>query len=366
MSFAKAHALALSIATALLASSFAPVEAAPPASCAYKFVGTWVYPGGTTVIAAGGTAYPKCPMCVPTQTWTCQGNTYLFSNSGPPGQFSATLSADGRQLIGGGTVATRVGGAAQGSGTAASKPAPTKAAKPQQPAVVSNNVGCPPPKSASTITGPNLPGASSPTAAQAPAPQPCVRIPGWTREQPYNHAPVAVPIVLYDGSIVELPGMTPQQQWGLWMKPGGRLEARPWNKQPGGMRSGVPDPDGCAPIVGEGWPSPTCEQKRQQASFESAERVRRAEEISESACRSKGGTVIDPNENTISEADCLGRGGFVLYRPDAELQEAQWPPKSRGCYRENKWQKVQEPGAPKRLCKFRVGSDLQFQRVSEQ
>jgi hypothetical protein len=50
-------------------------------------------------------------MCVPTQTWTCSGNTYLFSNSGPPGQFSATLSADGRQLIGGGTVATRVGGA---------------------------------------------------------------------------------------------------------------------------------------------------------------------------------------------------------------------------------------------------------------
>lgn len=182
-------------------------------------------------------------------------------------------------------------------------------------------------------------------------------------EQPYNHAPVAVPIVLYDGSVVELPGMTPQQQWGLWMKPDGGLEARPWNKQHGGMRGGVPDPDGCAPIVGEGWPSPTCEQKRQQASLESAERVGRAEEITESACRSQGGTIIDPNANTISEADCLGRGGYVLHRPDAELQEAQWPPNSRGCYRDNKWQKVQEPGAPKRLCKFRVGYDLQFQRV---
>jgi len=94
-----------------VSASFA--AAAPPASCAHKFVGTWVYAGGTTVIAPGGTAYPKCAMCVPTQTWTCQGNTYLFSNSGPPGQFSATLSPDGRQLIGGGVVATRVGGAAR-------------------------------------------------------------------------------------------------------------------------------------------------------------------------------------------------------------------------------------------------------------
>jgi hypothetical protein len=97
--------------------------AAPPASCARKFIGTWVYPGGTTVVAPGGIAYPKCPMCVPTQTWTCQGNTYLFSNSGPPGQFSATLSADGRQLIGGSTAATRVGGPARGGATASKEAA---------------------------------------------------------------------------------------------------------------------------------------------------------------------------------------------------------------------------------------------------
>lgn len=103
--------LRLLACAAILAVSLSSASAAPPASCASKFVGTWVYPVGTTVVAPGGMAYPKCPMCVPTQTWTCSGNTYLFSNSGPPGQFSATLSADGRQLIGGGTVATRVGGA---------------------------------------------------------------------------------------------------------------------------------------------------------------------------------------------------------------------------------------------------------------
>jgi len=100
------------------------VLAAPPASCASKFIGTWTYSGGTTVIAAGGVAYPKCPMCVPTQSWTCQGNTYLFSNSGAPGQFSATLSADGRQLIGSGTIATRVGGAAQSRENMADKKSP--------------------------------------------------------------------------------------------------------------------------------------------------------------------------------------------------------------------------------------------------
>lgn len=102
------------LVAAVLTALMEDAAAAPPASCARKFIGTWVYAGGTTVVAPGGIAYPKCPMCVPTQTWTCQGNTYLFSNSGPPGQFSATLSADGRQLIGSGVVATRVGGAARG------------------------------------------------------------------------------------------------------------------------------------------------------------------------------------------------------------------------------------------------------------
>lgn len=99
------------LVAAFLILAASDASAAPPSSCARRFVGTWVYPGGTTVVAPGGIAYPKCPMCVPTQTWTCEGNTYLFSNSGPPGQFSATLSPDGRQLIGSGTVATRVGGA---------------------------------------------------------------------------------------------------------------------------------------------------------------------------------------------------------------------------------------------------------------
>jgi hypothetical protein len=98
--------LAGAIATLVLTM---PAAAAPPKSCAYKFVGTWAYPGGTTVVLANGTALPKCAPCVPVQYWTCSGNTYTFSNPGGA-TWSATLSADGRQLIGTVT-ATRVGGA---------------------------------------------------------------------------------------------------------------------------------------------------------------------------------------------------------------------------------------------------------------
>lgn len=138
----------------LWASLVTGASAAPPSSCAARFIGTWVYPGGSTVVAAGGLAYPKCPLCVPTQTWTCQGNTYLFSNSGAPGQFSATLSPDGRQLIGGGTVATRVGGAARVD-SPEKKAAEKKAAAEKKEANAAPKAAAAPsrPSSCSDITG---------------------------------------------------------------------------------------------------------------------------------------------------------------------------------------------------------------------
>ncbi len=101
----------LIITAAVMAVPVNSAFAAPPASCAHKFVGTWVYPGGITTVSANGQAYPKCPMCVAVQSWTCSGNTYLFSNSGPPGQFSATL-VGANTMQGSGVVATRVGGRA--------------------------------------------------------------------------------------------------------------------------------------------------------------------------------------------------------------------------------------------------------------
>jgi hypothetical protein len=135
------------LVTACLTLSVSPSFAAPPSNCAGKFIGTWVYPGGTTVVAPGGIAYPKCPMCVPTQTWTCSGNTYLFSNSGSPGEFSATLSPDGQQLIGGGTVATRVG-------SSRTPKTPTPTINTLEPGVSAPNVRTKSPRAGTpTITG---------------------------------------------------------------------------------------------------------------------------------------------------------------------------------------------------------------------
>ena len=183
----RARRLFLVLGLLILPTSFA--SAAPPASCAQKFIGTWVYPGGTTVIAPGGIAYPKCAMCVPTQTWTCQGSAYLFSNSGPPGQFSATLSPDGRQLIGGGVVATRVGGAAPGGG-AASKTAASpdqkgragynKDAAAQKPARVGNAK----PPEAKTQTGAAKSPPAAPPAATAGRSASCSDITGTSSTAP--------------------------------------------------------------------------------------------------------------------------------------------------------------------------------------
>ena len=62
-------------------------------------------------MSPNGLAYPHCTPCVAVQTWTCQGNTYLFSNSGPPGQFSSTL-VDSNHMQYNGIIATRIGGRA--------------------------------------------------------------------------------------------------------------------------------------------------------------------------------------------------------------------------------------------------------------
>jgi hypothetical protein len=98
------------IMLAAIVTGGVPALAAPPASCAKKFIGEWSYAGGTTTVRANGLAYPHCAMCVSVQTWTCEGNTYYFSNSGPPGQFSATL-IDANHVQGSAGIATRVGAA---------------------------------------------------------------------------------------------------------------------------------------------------------------------------------------------------------------------------------------------------------------
>jgi hypothetical protein len=109
-------------------------SAAPPQSCAYKYIGKWVYPGGTTVVAPGGKAYPDCPFC-PTQTWTCNGNTYYFDG------VTATLSPDGRKLYSPGIVATRVGGPGQGGDNSSGQPPKPAKSKDDEP-TVTNPLSC--------------------------------------------------------------------------------------------------------------------------------------------------------------------------------------------------------------------------------
>lgn len=82
-------------------------HAAPPQSCVDKFVGNWSYSGGTTYIHPDGTANPVCFMCVSVQTWTCSGDTYIITG---PTSYTATLSADGTQMVGSAGVAIRIDG----------------------------------------------------------------------------------------------------------------------------------------------------------------------------------------------------------------------------------------------------------------
>jgi hypothetical protein len=104
-----------------------PASAAPPASCAKKFVGTWsitVLATGQTYtsrIRADGTLSSACPLCPASQTWTCNGNTFILTS---PVTHTHTISADGRRMTGGCCTARRIGGGA----VAAAKPGRQQAA----------------------------------------------------------------------------------------------------------------------------------------------------------------------------------------------------------------------------------------------
>jgi hypothetical protein len=165
-----ARCLFLVVGLLLISMTFA--TAAPPLSCAGKFVGTWtvhVLATGQTypaVILPGGTTHVTCPMCTPTATWTCTGDTITLFVNGIT--VSHTLAPDGRSMSGGGHTLTRVGAAPavttlapqqQGSigekslaSPDSKKPvAEKKTAAPQKRALASNSM----PKSAncSDITG---------------------------------------------------------------------------------------------------------------------------------------------------------------------------------------------------------------------
>lgn len=94
----------------------APADAAPPASCASKFVGSWTVRVNATgqtypsVISPDGRTHVTCPLCTPGGTWTCSGNTItVYVDNGVTTQHQ--LQADGRIMSGGCCTITRSGAA---------------------------------------------------------------------------------------------------------------------------------------------------------------------------------------------------------------------------------------------------------------
>jgi hypothetical protein len=217
----------------------------------------------------------------------------------------------------------------------------------------------------SDITG--LPGGSS-SAAAKPA-KPCVRVPGWTHEQPYNHEKKPVSVQLHDGTIIVLPAYTENEQWGIWREANGRVKAKKWDKTTG-MKSGVGGPDGCAPLTGEGWPGPRCEENRQVQRQETLKEADMRSSVTAAECKTKmRGEIFDAVDGTITKSECEDRrGGRALPIDSGENETRRWPPNSKGCYFKGskKWipERIYDPQLPARLCRYN-DRGLQFMPIRQ-
>jgi hypothetical protein len=135
--------------------------AAPPASCASKFVGSW-----TVRVEATGQTYPSlilpngrtqvtCPMCTPGGSWTCAGDTItVYVDNGVTTQHR--LHADGKTMSGGCCTITRSGPAPVMSSDTRSQPNPksgVSGAPPAPPVPAASNNRRRQAQSCSDITG---------------------------------------------------------------------------------------------------------------------------------------------------------------------------------------------------------------------
>jgi hypothetical protein len=99
----------------LVVALSAPAAAQQAGSCAKRVIGLWqvtVKATGQTYPATylpNGTVHVVCPLCNPTATWTCSGNTTVVQASGHPTVVS-TLSPDGRTSDSSCCTAVRIGG----------------------------------------------------------------------------------------------------------------------------------------------------------------------------------------------------------------------------------------------------------------
>ncbi|MCS3895591.1 hypothetical protein M2171_004724 [Bradyrhizobium japonicum USDA 38] len=92
------------------AVSMTPAFAAPPASCASKFIGEWRHSGGNkgTLTADGRAICSEHAACQSEGTWTCSGNNLTYTTS--LGSWVYTLQPDGSITANGGIArAVRIG-----------------------------------------------------------------------------------------------------------------------------------------------------------------------------------------------------------------------------------------------------------------
>lgn len=98
------------IAATLLSVLCSPAFAAPPSSCAAKFIGEWRHTGGNkgTLTPDGRALCSEHAGCVQ-GSWTCSGNVLTYTNS--IGTWNYTLEPDGKSMStnGGAAVAVRMG-----------------------------------------------------------------------------------------------------------------------------------------------------------------------------------------------------------------------------------------------------------------
>lgn len=98
-----------------LLSTVVSAAAAPPASCVNKFAGEWQHGGLTggnrgTLTRDGRAICSQNAACQAEGTWTCAGNTMLYTTS--MGSWTYTLQPDGSITANGGAArATRIGAA---------------------------------------------------------------------------------------------------------------------------------------------------------------------------------------------------------------------------------------------------------------
>jgi hypothetical protein len=126
-----------------------PASAAPPASCASKFIGEWRHSGGNkgTLTADGRAICSEHAACQAEGTWTCSGNNLTYTTS--LGSWVYTLQPDGSITANGGIArAVRIGRAP----AAPAKPAETG---PKDATLVGNQNGKPvkPTKDCSGVSG---------------------------------------------------------------------------------------------------------------------------------------------------------------------------------------------------------------------